>query len=124
MQKVTIGNVCFIKDSENNKLLFLKRNRIPMQDLYTGVEYQQTQDSVHALKMITRTGSEKIVRYAFEFAKKHERKKVTCFTKDNILKLSDGLFHKVYDEISTEYPDIESEHWIIDIGSAKMECLR
>lgn len=90
------------------------------EDLYTGIEYQQTQDSVHALKMITRTGSEKIVRFAFEFAKKHGRKKVTCFTKDNILKLSDGLFHKVFEEIAKEYPDIENEHWIIDIGSAKM----
>ena len=48
------------------------------------------------------------------------RKKVTCFTKDNIMKQTDGLFHKVFDEIAAEYPEIENEHWIIDIGAAKL----
>ncbi len=90
------------------------------EDLYTGIEYQQTVDTVHALKIITRPGCEKIVRYAFDYAKANGRKKVTCFTKDNILKLSDGLFHEVFDEIAKEYPDIENEHWIIDIGAAKL----
>ena len=65
-------------------------------------------------------GCEKIIRYAFEFARSQGRKKITCFTKDNIMKLSDGLFHKVFDEIATEYSDIENEHWIIDIGAAKL----
>src|SRR5262249_12514863 len=51
---------------------------------------------------------------------RHNRKKVTCFTKDNIMKLTDGLFHKVFNEIAAEYPDIENEHWIVDIGAAKM----
>ena len=51
------------------------------------------------LKLITRPGSEKIVRYAFEYARRNNRKKVTCFTKDNIMKMTDGLFHKVFDEI-------------------------
>lgn len=90
------------------------------EDLYTGIEYRQTQDSFHALKVITRPGCEKIIRYAFEYAKENNRKKVTCFTKDNILKHSDGLFHKVFDEIAPEYPEIENEHWIIDIGAAKL----
>lgn len=90
------------------------------EDLYVGVEYQQTPDTVHALKIISRPGCERIIRYAFEYALANNRKKVTCFTKDNILKLSDGLFHKVYDEIAKEYPQIESEHWIIDIGAAKL----
>jgi isocitrate dehydrogenase len=90
------------------------------EDLYTGIEYRQTPETYHALKIISRSGCEKIVRYAFEYARSNGRKKVTCFTKDNILKLSDGLFHKVYDEIAQEYPDIENEHWIIDIGAAKM----
>lgn len=90
------------------------------EDLYTGIEYRQTQDTVQALKIITRQGSEKIIRYAFEYARAYHRKKVTCFTKDNILKLSDGLFHKIFDEIATEYPDIVNEHWIIDIGAAKL----
>ena len=90
------------------------------EDLYTGIEYRQTPDTFYALKIITRPGCEKIIRYAFEYAKTHQRKKVTCFTKDNILKLSDGLFHKIFDEIAAEYPDIQNEHWIVDIGAAKL----
>lgn len=90
------------------------------EDLYTGIEYRQTPETYHALKIISRTGCEKIIRYAFEYARSNGRKKVTCFTKDNILKLSDGLFHKIYDEISEDYPEIEKEHWIIDIGAAKL----
>lgn len=90
------------------------------EDLYTGVEYRQTPESYHALKIITRPGCEKIIRYAFEYAKANGRKKVTCFTKDNILKLTDGLFHKIFDEIAAEYPDIINEHWIVDIGAAKL----
>ena len=90
------------------------------EDLYAGIEHQQTDEVVQCLKLISRPGCEKIVRYAFEYAKQCGRKKVTCFTKDNIMKQSDGLFHKVFDEIAKEYPEIENEHWIIDIGAAKM----
>ena len=90
------------------------------EDLYAGIEHQQTDEVVQCLKLISRPGCEKIVRYAFEYAKQYGRKKVTCFTKDNIMKQTDGLFHQVFDEIAREYPDIENEHWIIDIGAAKM----
>ncbi|MEN9655023.1 MAG: isocitrate dehydrogenase [Chlamydiota bacterium] len=90
------------------------------EDLYAGIEYRQTPGVCSALKIISRQGSEKIIRYAFAYAKKQGRKKVTCFTKDNIMKLSDGLFHKVFDEIAQEYPDILNEHWIVDIGAAKL----
>ena len=90
------------------------------EDLYAGIEHQQTDEVVQCLKLISRPGCEKIVRYAFEYAKQYGRKKVTCFTKDNIMKQSDGLFHKVFDEIAKEYPGIENEHWIIDIGAAKL----
>lgn len=90
------------------------------EDLYTGIEYQQTPDVCMALKIISRPGCEKIIRYAFEYAVRYGRKKVTAFTKDNILKMSDGLFHKVFDEIAKEYPALEHEHWIIDIGTAKV----
>src|SRR6266851_4884846 len=90
------------------------------EDLYAGIEYRTTCDEVQAIKVISRPGSEKIVRYAFEYALQYNRKKVTCFTKDNILKMSDGLFHKIFDEISAEYPTLEKEHWIVDIGAAKM----
>lgn len=90
------------------------------EDLYAGIEHQQTDEVVQCLKLISRPGCEKIVRYAFEYAKNYDRKKVTCFTKDNIMKQTDGLFHQVFDEIAKEYPTIENEHWIIDIGAAKM----
>jgi isocitrate dehydrogenase len=90
------------------------------EDLYAGIEHQQTDEVVQCLKLISRSGCEKIVRYAFEYAKQQNRKKVTCFTKDNIMKQTDGLFHQVFDEIAKEYPEIENEHWIIDIGAAKM----
>ena len=90
------------------------------EDLYAGIEHQQTPEVVQCLKLISRPGCEKIVRYAFEYARRNRRKKVTCMTKDNIMKLTDGLFHKVFDEVAPEYPGIESEHWIIDIGTAKL----
>ncbi|HEX9148881.1 MAG TPA: NADP-dependent isocitrate dehydrogenase, partial [Thermoanaerobaculia bacterium] len=90
------------------------------EDTYAGIEYRQTEDVVQCLKLISRPGSEKIVRYAFEYARRNQRRKVTCFTKDNIMKFTDGLFHRVFEEISAEYPDIEKEHWIVDIGAAKL----
>ncbi|TXD53659.1 MULTISPECIES: NADP-dependent isocitrate dehydrogenase [unclassified Polaribacter] len=90
------------------------------EDLYAGIEHQQTQDVVQCLKLITRPGCEKIVRYAFEYAQAYGRKKVTCMVKDNIMKLTDGLFHSVFKEIAAEYPNIESNSQIIDIGSAKL----
>jgi len=90
------------------------------EDLYAGIEHQQTDQVVQCLKIISRPGCEKIVRYAFEYAQRNGRKKVTCFTKDNIMKLTDGLFHKVFDEIGAEYPKLEKEHWIVDIGAAML----
>ena len=90
------------------------------EDLYAGIEHRQTDQVMQCLKLITRPGCEKIVHYAFEYARRNNRKKVTCFTKDNIMKLTDGLFHRVFDEIGAGYPDIEKEHWIVDIGAAKL----
>src|SRR5437867_8911513 len=90
------------------------------EDLYAGIEHRQTEQVVQCLKLISRPGSEKIVHYAFEYARRNNRKKVTCFTKDNIMKLTDGLFHKVFDEIAAQYPGVENEHWIVDIGAAKL----
>src|SRR4030081_2976604 len=88
--------------------------------LYAGIEYQLSPSVTECIKLISRPGCENIVRYAFEQARLHARKKVTCFTKDNIMKMTDGLFHKVFDEIAAQYPDIANEHWIVDIGAAKM----
>ena len=90
------------------------------EDLYAGIEHQQTDEVVQCLKLISRPGCEKIIRYAFEFAKQYGRKKVTCFTKDNIMKQTDGLFHQVFDEVANEYPGIQNEHWIVDIGAAML----
>jgi isocitrate dehydrogenase len=90
------------------------------EDTYAGIEYRQTQNMTESLKLISRPGSEKIIRYAFEYARANNRKKVTCFMKDNIMKMTDGLFHKVFDEIAKEYSDIQSESWIVDIGAAKL----
>jgi isocitrate dehydrogenase len=90
------------------------------EDLYAGIEHRQTQEVTQVLKLITRPGTERIVRYAFEYARTHRRGKVTCMTKDNIMKLTDGLFHQVFREVSAEYPELESEHQIIDIGTARL----
>lgn len=98
-------------------LVIIRENE---EDLYAGIEHQQTDEVVQCLKLISRPGCEKIVRYAFEYARQEKRKKVTCFTKDNIMKQTDGLFHRVFDEIAKEYPEIQTEHWIIDIGAAKL----
>jgi len=90
------------------------------EDLYAGIEHRQTDQVYQCLKLVTRPGCEKIIRYAFEYALKNARRKVTCMTKDNIMKMTDGLFHKVFDEIAPEYPQIEVEHMIIDIGAARL----
>jgi isocitrate dehydrogenase len=90
------------------------------EDLYAGIEHQQTQDVVQCLKLITRPGCEKIVRYAFEYARVYGRKKVTCMVKDNIMKLTDGLFHQVFNEIAADYPEIQNDAQIIDIGAARL----
>ena len=108
----------FVKTKHPNmNMVIIRENE---EDLYAGIEHQQTPEVVQCLKLITRPGSEKIIRYAFEYAKRNNRKKVTCLTKDNIMKLSDGLFHKIFKEVAKEYPEIEADHWIIDIGMAKV----
>lgn len=98
-------------------LVIIRENE---EDLYAGIEHRQTDEVFQCLKLITRPGCEKIVRYAFEYARAHGRKKVTCMTKDNIMKMTDGLFHKVFDEIKVQYPEINTDHYIIDIGAARL----
>jgi isocitrate dehydrogenase len=101
----------------NMDVVIIRENE---EDVYAGVEYQQTAQMTQCLKFISRPGTERLVRYAFEYARRAHRKKITCCTKDNIMKMTDGLFHKVFDEIATQYPDIQTDHWIIDIGAAKL----
>ena len=90
------------------------------EDLYAGIEHRQTDQTFQCLKLVTKKGCEKIIRYAFEYATVNSRKKVTCFSKDNIMKMTDGLFHKTFDEIAKEYPQIQTDHYIIDIGCARL----
>src|SRR5580700_2393537 len=108
----------FIETKHHNMDVVIVREN--EEDCYAGIEYQLSPEVMSCIKLISRPGSEKIVRYAFEYARLHKRKKVTCFTKDNIMKMTDGLFHKVFDEIAATYPDIQKEVWIVDIGAAKM----
>jgi isocitrate dehydrogenase len=90
------------------------------EDTYAGIEHRQTDEVVQCLKLITRPGCERIVRHAFEYARANGRRRVTCMSKDNIMKLTDGLMHRVFDEVAREYPDFENDHQIIDIGTARM----
>ncbi len=108
----------FIETKHHNMDVVIVREN--EEDLYAGIEYQLSPEVTSCIKLISRPGTEKIVRYAFEYARRHNRKKVTCFTKDNIMKMTDGLFHKIFDEIAATYPDIQNEHWIVDIGAAKL----
>lgn len=101
----------------NMDLVIVRENE---EDIYAGIEYRQTHNMYSSLKLISEIGSEKIIRYAFEYAVKNNRKKVSCFSKDNIMKFSDGIFHKVFTRVSEEYKNIESNHFIIDIGTAKL----
>ena len=96
-------------------LVIIRENE---EDLYAGIEHRQTDEVYQCLKLISRPGSEKIIRYAFEYARMNKRKKVTCMTKDNIMKMTDGVFHEVFNEVAKEYPDIETDHKIIDIATA------
>jgi isocitrate dehydrogenase len=98
-------------------LVIIRENE---EDLYAGIEYRQTQDVVECLKILSYQGCEKIVRYAFEYAIQNNRKKVTCFSKDNIMKLTDGMFHLIFNEVAKDYPTISTEHYIIDIGTARL----
>lgn len=105
------------KSGPGMDLVIIRENE---EDLYAGIEHRQTEEVYQCLKLVSRSGCERIVRYAFEYARANGRKKVTCMSKDNIMKLTDGLFHRTFDEIGAEYPEIEKEHWIIDIGMAKV----
>lgn len=90
------------------------------EDVYAGIEHRQTHDVYQCLKLVSRPGCKRIVRHAFEYAKANGRKRVTCFTKSNIMKLTDGLFQQVFAEIGAGYPDIAQDHMIIDIAAARL----
>ncbi|MBD3167608.1 NADP-dependent isocitrate dehydrogenase [bacterium] len=90
------------------------------EDLYAGIEHRQTRQVTQCLKLITRPGSEKIIRYAFAYARRNNRKRITAMVKDNIMKITDGMFVRLFHEIAEEYPDIEADTMIVDIGAARL----
>jgi isocitrate dehydrogenase len=99
----------------NMDVVIIRENE---EGLYASIEHRQTPEVYQCLKLITRPGCERIIRYAFQYAEAYGRRKVTAMSKDNIMKMTDGIFHKVFQEVAEEYPEIESDHQIIDIGSA------
>lgn len=101
----------------NMDMIIIRENE---EDLYAGIEYQSTASTFLALKMISKAGCEKIIRYAFEYAMLYNRKKVTCISKDNIMKLTDGKFHMIFNEVAREYPRLQADHYIVDIGAARI----
>jgi isocitrate dehydrogenase len=116
----TYGNIRPVRELPSVKTVFSGRNidlvvvRENVEDLYAGIEHMQTPGVAQCLKLITRKGCEKIVRLAFEFAVAEGRKKVTCATKANIMKFTEGLLKKTFEDIAPEYPSIEADHIIID----------
>lgn len=116
----TFGNIRPVREIPGVKTPFTGRNldivivRENVEDLYTGIEYMQTPGVAQALKVISRTGCEKIVELAFEFAVAAGRKRVHCATKANIMKLTEGMLQHTFEEMAPNYPDIEAKHILID----------
>ncbi len=102
---------------ENVDLVIVRENT---EDLYKGIEYMLTDDIANGVKLITRPACEKICRFAFDYARKNDRKKVTAVHKANIMKLTDGLFLRTFREVAEDYPDIEANDCIIDALCMKL----
>lgn len=96
---------------ENIDLVVVRENT---EDLYAGIEHMVGEDAAESIKLITRKGCERIIRYAFEFAVREGRKKVTAVHKANIMKCTDGMFLDIARQIAKEYPQIEFNDSIVD----------
>jgi isocitrate dehydrogenase len=116
----TYGNIRPVREMPGVKTPYSGRGvdlvvvRENIEDLYAGIEYMQTPGVAEGLKLISRKGCEKIVRLAFELARSEGRRRVHCATKANIMKLTEGLLKRTFEEVAKAYPDIESSHIIID----------
>lgn len=116
----TYGNIRPIREFPGVVTPYTGRNidivivRENVEDLYAGIEHMQTPGVAQCLKLISRKGCEKIVRLAFEFARSEGRKLVHCATKANIMKATEGLMKRTFEDIAKEYPDIEAHHIIVD----------
>lgn len=102
---------------ENVDLVIFRENT---EDLYAGIEHMVSDEIAESIKIISKKASDRIVRAAFEYARKNNRKKVSAVHKANIMKLSDGLFLKCARNIAKEYSDIEFEDVIVDAMSMKL----
>jgi isocitrate dehydrogenase len=91
-----------------------------VEDLYAGIEHQQTPGVAQCLKLISHKGCEKIARLAFEVARAEGRTKVACFTKSNIMKLTEGELKRVFEQVAEDYPEMESWHVIVDNGAHQL----
>lgn len=96
---------------DNVDLIVVRENT---EDLYAGVEEQIDSDTAHSIKIITRKASERICRFAFEYAVKNDRHEVCCVTKANIMKLSDGLFLESFRNVASQYPNIYPREILVD----------
>ncbi|HJW74281.1 MAG TPA: isocitrate/isopropylmalate dehydrogenase family protein [Thermoleophilia bacterium] len=96
---------------EDIDLIVVRENT---EDLYAGIEHMVGEDAAESIKIITRKASERIVRFAFDYARRQGRRKVTAVHKANIMKFTDGLFLRVAREVAREYPDVEFEDRIVD----------
>ncbi|RMD86286.1 MAG: NAD-dependent isocitrate dehydrogenase, partial [Candidatus Dadabacteria bacterium] len=95
----------------NIDLITVREN---VEDTYSGIEYMKTADVAWGIKLSTRPGARRVIRYAFEFAKQRGRSKVTCVNKANIHKLTDGIFLETFREIASEYEGIEADEKFVD----------
>jgi isocitrate dehydrogenase len=113
----TVSYAPFVPGRAGVDVVVVRENE---EDLYAGIEHRQSQEVVQCLKLVSRAGCERIARYAFEYARQHGRKRVTSVAKDNIMKLTDGLFQRTVAEIAKEYPEIQYDHGIVDIATARL----
>lgn len=103
---------------ENIDLVVVRENT---EDLYAGIEHWVIADqAAESIKVITRKNSERIARFAFDYARANSRRKVTCVHKANIMKFTDGLWLRVCQQIAADYPDIQFEDRIVDNMSMQL----
>jgi len=102
---------------ENVDLVIVRENT---EDLYKGIEYMTDKDTACGVKLITRAASERIAEFAFRYAEKFGRKKVTCVHKANIMKLADGLFLEAFKDAAKKHPNIEADAVIVDALCMKL----
>ena len=101
----------------NSNLVIIKENS---EDVHAGVEYRQTDDVYQCLRIVSRSGCERIIRLAFDFAARTGRRKVSCFTNSRTMKLTDGLFDRVFNEVADQYPQVDREILTVDTEAARL----